>query len=99
MQKIASKRCLKELSFGLKQWQYFTDKSIKNELRQDKTFISQLAEQFKDTSFLQQMMTGLNQIFAQFKFTSVEECLNSTSVKLFLSNIAEQVLDSLNMKH
>jgi hypothetical protein len=32
------------MSFGLKQWQQYTEKSIKNEMRQDKTFISQLAE-------------------------------------------------------
>ena len=57
LHKIASKRGLREMSFGLKQWQQFTEKSLKHEMRRDKTFITHLADHVKDTSFLQQMIT------------------------------------------
>lgn len=57
LHKIASRRGLREMSFGLKQWQQYTEKSLKHELRKDKTFITQLADHVKDTSFLQQIMT------------------------------------------
>lgn len=52
LQKVASKRGFRDMSFGLKQWQNYTEKSIKNEMRQDKSFISQLAEQCRDTNIL-----------------------------------------------
>ena len=38
--KVASKRAMREMSFGMKQWQNYTEKSLKNEMRQDKSFIS-----------------------------------------------------------
>jgi hypothetical protein len=40
LHKVASKRAFRDMSFGMKQWQQYTEKSLKNEMRQDKTFIS-----------------------------------------------------------
>jgi hypothetical protein len=31
--KVASKRAFRDMSFGLKQWQNYTEKSMKNEMR------------------------------------------------------------------
>lgn len=62
--KVASRRAFRDMSFGLKQWQNHTEKSLKCEMKQDKTFISQLAEQQRDGNLLHSMMNGINQVVA-----------------------------------
>jgi len=68
-------------------------------MRQDKTFISQLADQQKDGSLLQTMMTGINNMVNQGRnqIVSVEEFLQSVQMKGFLETIAEQVQEVLNL--
>ena len=86
------------MSFGLKQWQQYTEKSLKHELIKDKTFISQLADQQKDGNLLQTMMNGINAMINQGRnqIISVEEFVKSIQMKVFLENISEQIQEILN---
>ena len=68
-------------------------------MRQDKTFISYLADQQKDGNLLSTMMTGINHMVNQVRnqIVSVEEFLQSVQMKAFLETIAEQVQEVLNL--
>ncbi|CDW76403.1 UNKNOWN [Stylonychia lemnae] len=89
LQKIVKKQNTKFITFGVKTWQSQTEHSIRKDLKNEKSYVSQLSEQCREGSVLQMIMQGINKIFSIDRFSSVEDCLNSIEMRALFASLCE----------
>eukprot|EP00347_Sterkiella_histriomuscorum_P006294 403353320 len=91
LKQLLDKKYKKFVSFGIKTWQTQTENSIRNDLKQEKSYVSLLTEQCKEGTILQMMIIGINQAFQSSNYQSIDECLNSIEIKQLFMNLCENI--------